>query len=169
MSKTKEQIHRYAKAEKPFFLAYGAHRPHLPWNIPRKYWDMYKSTESIDLPTHQGAPEGMPPIAFTYECDGQRTVVALNESAPIPYPDPSTALPENMTRTLRRGYYASVTWTDYLIGQLLDALEAEDVLSSTVVALIGDHGEWTAGSWARTCSQRFDSLHALGTQPQAGN
>jgi hypothetical protein len=33
--------------------------------MPKKFWDMYESTEKIDLPVHESAPEGMPPIAFT--------------------------------------------------------------------------------------------------------
>ena len=66
MNRTRDQIYRYSNDTRPFFLAYGAHRPHLPWNMPKKFWDMYESTEKIDLPVHEAAPEGMPPIAFTY-------------------------------------------------------------------------------------------------------
>ena len=145
MNRTREQIAKYSKAKpaKPFFLAYGAHRPHLPWNIPRHFWDLY-STDAIALPLHESAPVGMPPIAFTYELDGKTTLNSLGTTAPIPYPNASTALPHNMTRSFRRGYYAAVSWTDYLIGQLLDALDDAHVASSTVVALIGDHG-WQLG------------------------
>lgn len=48
-----------------FFLALGIHRPHLPWNIPQRFWDMYPPTEQIDLPLHEAGPKDMPPIAFT--------------------------------------------------------------------------------------------------------
>lgn len=94
MNKTRTQIEKYSKQEpaKPFFLAFGAHRPHLPWNIPRHFWDLYK-TDAIALPLHESAPIGMPPIAFTYECDGMTEMKCLGETAPIPYPNASTALP----------------------------------------------------------------------------
>jgi hypothetical protein len=39
---------------------------HLPWHMPREFWDMYPPTEEIDLPKHQESPTDMPPIAFTY-------------------------------------------------------------------------------------------------------
>eukprot|EP01052_Picozoa_sp_SAG31_P006797 SAG31_NODE_317_length_17813_cov_5.788585_4_plen_468_part_00 len=69
-----------SKLGKPFFLACGIHRPHLPWHMPREFWDMYPPTEEIELPKHQQAPTNMPPIAFTYECDGQTRLVAFNET-----------------------------------------------------------------------------------------
>ena len=57
MNVTRSQLLRYSKAQaqarKPFFLAYGAHRPHLPWNFPRRFWDAYPPTEQIALPTHE--------------------------------------------------------------------------------------------------------------------
>lgn len=67
-----------SKLGKPFFLACGIHRPHLPWHMPRQFWDMYPPTEEIPLPKHQESPKGMPPIAFTYECDGQLKLTAVS-------------------------------------------------------------------------------------------
>lgn len=132
------------ESERPFFLVFGAHRPHLPWHIPRSFWDLYGPTESVALPTHEAAPRDMPPVAFTYECDGKTEMTAFDQKAATPYPNSSTALPHNMTRSFRRGYYAAVSFTDYLIGELLDTLDEMGVRNDTVVALIGDHG-WQLG------------------------
>ena len=149
MNRTKSQLLKYGPASKapggkPFFLAFGAHRPHLPWNVPRKYWDMYPATEEIALPKHEAAPTDMPPIAFTYECDGKTSMNCFGVSHPIPYPAANTSLPDNVTRSFRKAYYAAVSFTDSLIGELLDTLESEGLRENTVVALIGDHG-WQLG------------------------
>ena len=145
MNRTKSQLLKYGPASKapggkPFFLAFGAHRPHLPWNVPRKYWDMYPATEEIALPKHEAAPTDMPPIAFTYECDGKTSMNCFGVSHPIPYPAANTSLPDNVTRSFRKAYYAAVSFTDSLIGELLDTLESEGLRENTVVALIGENG-----------------------------
>lgn len=149
MNVTRSQISRYSEqfktTGKPFFLVFGAHRPHLPWHIPRTpFWEMYGPTKNISLPTHESAPVDMPPIAFTYECDGKSNMTAFHETRPTPFPRASSALPNNMARAFRRGYFASVSWTDYLIGELLDELEHAGVENDTIVALLGDHG-WQLG------------------------
>ena len=73
-------------------------------------------------------------------------IITYTDVIPSPSPSPNLDKRHNMTRSYRRGYYASVSWTDYLIGQLLDALDDAKVASNTVVALIGDHG-WQLGAW----------------------
>ena len=98
-----------SKLGKPFFLALGIHRPHLPWNVPQRFWDMYPDTEDIALPLHEAGPKDMPPIAFTYEVDGQVNLTAFDVEVPIPYPNASVgagypAAPPNVTRSLRKGY-----------------------------------------------------------------
>ena len=144
MNATRARILRYANKTQPFFLAYGAHRPHLPWSYPQRFWDMYPETGNIALPEHEVAPINMPDIAFTYEMDGMVTVDAMNHTEVLPWPAADTAFSHNMTRTLRRGYYGAVTWSDFLIGELLDTLELAGVAKSTVVALVSDHG-WQLG------------------------
>ena len=71
-------------------------------------------------------------------------MTCLNETFPTPFPDAKSAFPHNVTKTFRRAYYASVTWTDFLIGELLDTLEDAGVANNTIVALLGDHG-WQLG------------------------
>ena len=98
-----------SKLGKPFFVTLGIHRPHLPWNVPQRFWDMYPDTEDIALPLHEAGPKDMPPIAFTYEVDGQVNLTAFDVEVPIPYPNASVgagypAAPPNVTRSLRKGY-----------------------------------------------------------------
>ena len=144
MNMTRARILRYASNRtRPFFLAYGAHRPHLPWSYPRRFWDMYDPAK-IALPKHEQAPLDMPDVAFTWEMDGNVVVNALNHSEIVPGLSAASAFTHNMTRTLRRGYYGAVSWCDFLIGELLDTLELAGVANSTVVALVGDHG-WQLG------------------------
>ena len=138
MNDTRARILRYANKDKPFFLAYGAHRPHLPWSYPRRFWDMYPETENIMLPKHEVAPLQMPNVAFTYEMDGMLTVAAMNHTEVLPWPAADTAFSHNMTRTLRRGYYGAVSWCDFLIGELLDTLKVSGAAGNTVVALVGE-------------------------------
>ena len=46
----------------------------------------YPATEEIALPKHESGPTDMPPIAFTYECDGQTQMNCFGKKHPIPYP-----------------------------------------------------------------------------------
>jgi hypothetical protein len=107
-------------------------------------------TEEIALPTHKEGPADMPLIAFTYELDGKINLTAFDQEVPIPYPSAHVGAgypnaPDNMTRSLRKGYYAAVSFTDFLIGELLAELEVLGKHKDTIVALIGDHG-WQLGT-----------------------
>ena len=139
-------------------LRSGLHRPHLPFHAPASFpdetgatvnhWEKYGATEQITLPKHQAAPTGAPGIAFTYEMDGQTTVNVFSEGYPIPGPDNPAdpcpfcgpPLPDNITRIMRKGYYLSVSWIDYLAGQIIGELETLGQKEDTVIALVGDHG-----------------------------
>lgn len=154
----------YASAErkstgKPFFIAFGLHRPHLPFHFPANFnetyniWEAYGPTDDISLPQHECAPKGMPGIAFTYEMDGMQHLSANGTGVPIPGPDipgddrPSLdcpvcgpPAPPNVTRILRKSYYASVSWVDFLVGKMLAQLDALGHADDTVIAFVGDHG-----------------------------
>lgn len=165
-------------SDKPFFLAYGIHRPHLPWHVPKAYWDKYPDTDKIPLPKHQSAPKDMPPIAFTYECDGMSQVPVFGKEYPVPGAasphiiDESAKIEANATKAMRKGYYAAVSWADFLIGQLLDALEGYDLMEDTVIALVGDHG-WQLGEhniWGKHTNFELGTrvpliIHAPGIKP----
>lgn len=114
--------------DKPFFLACGFHRPHLPWQAPRKYFDLFP-LESIKL------PELKPDDLADLPKEAVR-MAKVGEFAAI--------RDLNKWRECVRAYLACIAFTDALVGRLLDALEASPHKDNTVVVLWSDHG-WHHG------------------------
>ncbi|QXD22565.1 sulfatase [Opitutia bacterium ISCC 51] len=126
--------------DKPFFMAVGFVRPHLPFSAPKKYWDLYDRYE-LPMPEFEDAPAGAP--KFAVKRGGE-----INAFKPVPIVEP---FPEDMTRQLIHGYYASVSYMDAQVGKVLDGLEAHGFSDDTIVVLWGDHG-WHLGdhgSWTK--------------------
>lgn len=115
--------------DEPFFLAVGFRRPHLPFNCPKKYWDLYPE-QPIHLPSNSGAPLEAPEIALhnSYEL---RSYANMPAEGPIP-------LEEELN--LIRGYRACVTFVDAQVGKVLRELENLDLAGDTIVVLWGDNG-----------------------------
>ena len=119
--------------DKPFFLAVGFAKPHLPFVAPKKYWDLY-DPNAIPVPTIDHLPSGSP--AFAGHNNGE-----LHNYPGVPKEDP---IPAEFAKTLRHGYYACISYTDAQIGKVLDALDKEGLADNTVIVLWGDHG-WQLG------------------------
>ena len=119
---------------KPFFLAVGLHKPHLPFVFPQSYLNMYPASE-IKLPGDQYPPKGMPPVAWsTYgELRGYHDISLLNATG-----NPGTVLPPDVVKDLRRAYYAATSYTDTNVGRVLQALEDNGYGDNTVIVLWGD-------------------------------
>ena len=132
--------------ESPFFLSVGYYRPHLPFNAPKTYWDLYKR-EEIPLAGNQFIPEGSP----AYLVHGDAELRSYSDCQDLPLPSESR-WDEQRQREIKHGYYASVSYTDAQIGRLLDALERLDLARNTIVVLWGDHG-WKLGEHNGWCKQ----------------
>ncbi|MBI1375370.1 MAG: sulfatase-like hydrolase/transferase [Phycisphaera sp.] len=146
-----EAMARLVKRDEPFFLAVGFMRPHLPFVVPRKYWELY-DRNALPLASNPYFPKDMPGVAF-----GDRSRGGLYEltdymdyvDAPSPFDAP---LSEAQQRALRHGYYASVSFTDAQVGRVLDELDRLKLTDSTVVVLWSDHG-WKLGEHNGWCKQ----------------
>ena len=125
--------------DKPFFLAVGFLKPHLPFVAPRKYLDLYSPTD-IRLAANPNPPEGMPPLAMT-DFGELRSYADINKKGPIP---------DEKARDLIRAYRAATSYTDAQIGRVLDELQRLGLAERTVVVLWGDHG-WHLGEHGHWC------------------
>jgi iduronate 2-sulfatase len=119
--------------DKPFFLALGFAKPHLPFVAPKKYYDLYPS-ERIPLAANPSPPHDVPAIAMHNSAE-------LRQYPDVPKAGPIT---EEQARALRRGYFASVSYVDALIGRVLAELDRLGLRERTIVVLWGDHG-WHLG------------------------
>jgi iduronate 2-sulfatase len=141
---------REAKARReaegtPFFLAVGFARPHLPFCVPKRYWDLHDPA-TLPMPQTERPPVGAPEVA------GKRGgEIAAYEPVPEGAEGAEGAdFPEELKRRLVHGYYASASYVDVQIGKVLASLDELGLDGSTIVALwgdhgfhLGDHGYWT--------------------------
>jgi iduronate 2-sulfatase len=133
-----EHLHMYR--DKPFFLAMGYHRTHLPFTAPKKYWDMYKR-EDIKLVTDQLPPKNAPEPAYRAPTE-LRKFLGLPSDAPVP---------KQAQRETIHGYFACISYLDSLVGKLLDSLDELGLTDNTIVVLGADHGFHLGehGMWAK--------------------
>ena len=118
-----------AKHDKPLFLACGIFRPHMPWSVPKKYFEVHP-LEDIKLPPHlENDLEDIPPA-------GVKTAK--------PNGDHKKITEGGAWKEAIQAYLASITYADTQLGRLLDALDASEERDNTIVVLWGDHG-WHLG------------------------
>ena len=128
--KTIADLRRLKEMKVPFFLACGFWKPHLPFNAPKKYWDLYKR-EEIPLATNRFRPEGLPEQV-------------RNSSEIYAYARVADTSDIDFQREVKHGYYACLSYVDAQIGKVLDALDELGLSDNTIVVLLGDHG-WNLG------------------------
>jgi arylsulfatase A-like enzyme len=127
--------------DKPFFLAVGFLKPHLPFVAPKKYFDLYPPAEQIKLPENRERPAGAPELAFTDsgELRGYQGMPKGNQ----PFSD-------TQTRELIRAYYAATSYMDAQLGRVLGELDKLGLRDNTIIILWGDHG-WHLGEQGQWC------------------
>jgi iduronate 2-sulfatase len=115
----------------PFFIAAGFARPHLPFCVPKSYWEMY-DPDLLPMPQFEDLPVGSPSVA------GKRGGEITNYD-PVPI-DRDAKFSDDLKRKLIHGYYAGVSYVDTQIGKLIDELSRLKLSDNTIVVLWGDHG-----------------------------
>ena len=115
--------------QQPFFLACGLYKPHLPWYIPKKYFDQYP-LDRITLPKVKDDDlDDVPPI-------GRDMALRSGDHAKV--------LKHNQWRKAVQSYLAAISFADAQVGRVLDALDASPHKANTNIVLWSDHG-WQLG------------------------
>lgn len=130
------QIVNYAREflardhDKPFFLALGTYRPHIPWHVPQKYFDMYP-LDGIVL------PEKLENDLDDIPAEGRRLALAGKDYKKI--------RDAGKLKEAIQAYLACITFADAQIGAILDLLEESPYAGNTLVVFWSDHG-WHFGT-----------------------
>jgi len=109
--------------EKPFFIACGLFHPHMPWYVPKKYFDMYPLDDLVLPPLKDDDLDDIPPL-------GQKLISGTYEQA----------LEHNQYEKGVQAYLATTSYADYQMGRVLDTLENSPYKDNTIVVLLSDHG-----------------------------
>ena len=127
---------------RPFFLAVGFLKPHLPFVAPKKYWDLYER-ENFQMPPNEGMPKGYPKYGANLPAHEMKRYSDYTGELPTDFPDA-------LNKKLLHGYAACTSYMDANVGIVLDALADHGLDKNTVVVFWGDHG-WKLGDHSTWC------------------
>lgn len=150
---TKKTLDRIVKADKPFYMGLGFFRPHLPFTVPKKYWDMYEK-DLLEAAANPFIPVGAP----AWTMNSMYELRHYDGFQHIGHPNSDFVMNQDTARILKHGYYASVSYVDELFGQLVDHLKSLGIYDNTIIVLWGDHG-WKLGdhnSWGKMTNYAID-------------
>lgn len=117
------------KHDKPFFLAVGLVKPHMPFSVPKRWFDPFP-LESIELPPHRrGDLDDIP---------------SAGVQMAKPNGDHTMMLKSGRWKEAVQAYLATIAFCDAQVGRVLDALENSQYRDNTIICLWSDHG-WSLG------------------------
>ena len=123
-----------------FLMFVGLSKPHLPFNAPKKYWDLYDKND-FEVPSRK-KPEDAYRLALSPWGE-------LKAYSNIPK---TGDLNDDITRDLIHGYHASVSYVDAQIGKIMTTLDELDLKKNTTIIFMSDHG-YKIGEYASWCKQ----------------
>ena len=122
-----EQLNK--KHDRPFFLGCGIFRPHLPWFVPQKYFDMHPLNEVVLPNVNEKDLDDVPPIGKKWaKPNGDHRKITTN----------------HLWRRAVQAYLACVSFADACVGRVIDALYKSPYADNTIIVLWSDHG-WHLG------------------------
>jgi arylsulfatase A-like enzyme len=121
----------------PFFMGVGFFKPHLPFNAPERYWDLYQR-DSIPVSPNPDIPKHI--NLKSLHGSGEFNQYQLSDE----FAHLDNPVSDEYARKLIHAYYACVSYIDHQIGKLLSELSSLGIADNTIVIVWGDHG-WHLG------------------------
>ena len=113
--------------DRPFFLGVGYLRPHVPWHVPQKWYDLFDPAKLT-----------LPPYLKDDYADLPEIAIRVHDIPKMPSTE--WAREQGVWQDMVQAYLACVAFTDHYVGQVLDALENSAYVDNTVIVLWSDHG-----------------------------
>lgn len=141
------KLRELRQKDEPFFMGIGFFKPHLPFNAPKKYWDLYER-DHLSLAPNPNIPETV--HRKSLHESGEFNQYALgDEKASL-----AQSVSDGYAQKLRHAYFASISYIDAQIGKIQEELKALGLAENTIIVIWGDHG-WHLGD------QRVWGKHTL--------
>ncbi len=134
-----EQI--LSPGNEPRFNAVGIYRPHLPWYLPQKYFDMHPLEEIMLPEILENDLDDIPEAPQSGARDANLSPMGIHD----------WVIGDETGDRWRQGvqaYLASISFADAMVGHVLDALDQSGRADNTIIVLWSDHG-WHLGEKAR--------------------
>ena len=144
---TIETLKQLKASDDKFLMMVGFSKPHLPFNAPKKYWDMY-DREQFDVPSRK-KPDDMYRLALT-KWGELRMYGGIPKEGDVN---------DELTKTLIHAYYATVSYMDAQVGRVMQALDEMDLRENTMVVFMSDHGYKLGeyGAWNKHTNMQLDA------------
>ncbi len=113
--------------DKPFLLMVGFMRPHVPWYVPKKWFDLYDKDKLTLPPYDKHDLDDVPAMA--------KEISILKQM-----PRTDWAIENHKWREMVQAYLACVSFTDHQVGRVLEALDKSPYRDNTIIVLWSDHG-----------------------------
>jgi len=132
-----KKLTELSKKKNPFFLAVGFFKPHLPFNSPKQYWDLYDENK-LPLSPNPYIPANINRASLnnSSEFNGY---LSGDEEASL-----NGQVTDAYARKLRHAYFSCISYSDAQIGKVLNELDKLGLANNTIVVIWGDHG-WHLG------------------------
>lgn len=112
--------------DKPFFIAFGTFNPHMPWYVPKKYFDMFPMDDVTTPRLMQNDLDDVPPLGVAVTAGKGRFVDSVME--------------HGLHKEAVQAYLATTAYVDAQMGRVLDALDSSPHKDNTIVVFLTDHG-----------------------------
>nr|XP_050855057.1 iduronate 2-sulfatase isoform X2 [Vespula vulgaris] len=142
LKKAKRYIQTHKSDIKPFFLAVGFQKPHIPLKYPKKYLK-YHPLEKFEVPKPYVWPNNTDSVAYNPWIDLRKRKDVQRLHLKFPW----EKIPKNFAKLIIQSYYGAVSYIDDIIGKLIYQLHISKILQKTVIILTSDHG-WSLGEHA---------------------